>query len=267
MSAMRSFFRKSPYTLPAEEYGGGRKRIFIALLLGACGLVCGVIFLFLILPWLGGQQDFLRWLSLACGFVAILVLAWLCASLVFHIYTGKSLPGIGAIRHLLIRLLFPLMEILAKPLGFSRQAVRRSFIKINNELVLANQGQVCASEMLLLLPHCVQKSACERRLVHKPENCARCGLCPISSLLAFKDKYGISLAIASGGTIARRIVVEHKPKLILAVACERDLTSGIQDSYPLPVFGVLNERPNGPCRDTLVPLPALEKALGRFLRK
>lgn len=65
--------------------------------------------------------------------------------------------------------------------------------------------------------------------------------------------------------IARRIVVQTRPRCIVAVACERDLTSGIQDSYPLPVFGVLNQRPCGPCLDTLVPLGALEEAIRLFL--
>ena len=71
--------------------------------------------------------------------------------------------------------------------------------------------------------------------------------------------------IATGGTIARRIVVQTRPRCIIAVACERDLTSGIQDSYPLPVFGVLNQRPHGPCVDTLVPMKALEDAVRIFL--
>ena len=60
-------------------------------------------------------------------------------------------------------------------------------------------------------------------------------------------------------------MVQRKPRCIIAVACERDLTSGIQDSYPLPVFGILNERPNGPCLDTLVPLDRLEEAIRLFL--
>ena len=49
------------------------------------------------------------------------------------------------------------------------------------------------------------------------------------------------------------------------MACERDLTSGIQDCYPLPVFGILNERPNGPCLDTFVPLDKVEEAIRLFL--
>jgi hypothetical protein len=53
--------------------------------------------------------------------------------------------------------------------------------------------------------------------------------------------------------------------LIIAVACERDLSSGIQDVYPLPCFGVLNQRPHGPCLDTQVPLEHVEWAIKRFL--
>ena len=59
--------------------------------------------------------------------------------------------------------------------------------------------------------------------------------------------------------------MQTKPRCIIAVAGERDLTSGIQDSYPLPVFGILNQRPHGPCVDTLVPMNALEDAVRIFL--
>ena len=87
----------------------------------------------------------------------------------------------------------------------------------------------------------------------------------MDGLIALSEAYGVHIAIATGGTIARRIVVQKRPKLIVAVACERDLTSGIQDTYPIPVYGVLNDRPNGPCLDTQVALPHLEAALRFFL--
>ena len=61
-------------------------------------------------------------------------------------------------------------------------------------------------------------------------------------------------------------MVEKKPNIIIAVACERDLTSGIQDSYPIPVFGVLHRRPFGPCFDTDVDLELVEKGILTFLR-
>ena len=64
---------------------------------------------------------------------------------------------------------------------------------------------------------------------------------------------------------ARRIVVKKRPEIIIGVACERDLTSGIQDSYPVPVFGILNQRPFGPCYDTDVDLELVENGLITFL--
>lgn len=259
--------RKSPFSLPPEQYGGARKRIFIGLMLASCLLLCLGLTVFLILPWSEALDGvvWLEHLSLVVGLVCITALMWLCLMLVFHIYTGKALPGARSVRHVTIRLFFPLMELLAKFVGIDRNKVRRSFIKVNNELVLSRRKIVQPHELLLLLPHCVQRSSCPHRLVHNADHCQRCGQCPVGALLDLRDKYGIKFAIATGGTIARRIVVQSRPSCIIAVACERDLTSGIQDSYPLPVFGVLNMRPNGPCLDTLVPMDALEDVIRLFL--
>ena len=52
---------------------------------------------------------------------------------------------------------------------------------------------------------------------------------------------------------------------MLAVACERDLTSGIKDCYPLPVIGILNERPFGPCFNTVVDVSKIDEALRQVL--
>ena len=259
--------RKSPFSLPPDQYGGARKRTFIGLMLASCVVLCLGLAIFLILPWSDALNGvvWLERLSIIVGLVCIIALMWLCLMLVFHIYTGKALPGAGSVRHVTVRLFFPLMELLAKFVGIDRGSVRRSFIKVNNELVLSRRKTVEPHKLLLHLPHCVQRSACPHRLVHNADLCLRCGGCPVGDLLDLRDKYGIRFAIATGGTIARRIVVQTRPDCIIAVACERDLTSGIQDSYPLPVFGVLNSRPKGPCLDTLVPMDALEDVIRLFL--
>ena len=51
----------------------------------------------------------------------------------------------------------------------------------------------------------------------------------------------------------------------MAIACERDLTSGIQDVYPLPAVGVLNIRPNGPCFNTHVDIEKVREEIKKFL--
>ncbi len=99
------------------------------------------------------------------------------------------------------------------------------------------------------------------------ENCKACGKCKIRNLVSLSKRYRVTMSIATGGTLARRIVVEKKPDIIIGVACERDLTSGIQDSYPIPVYGIFNKRPNGPCFDTDVDLELVERGMIAVLGK
>jgi hypothetical protein len=154
---------------------------------------------------------------------------------------------------------------MGKVFGISREKISHSFVAINNQLVLAQDFKVAPSRLLLLMPHCLQNYDCKVKITGNVENCEGCGKCPIKQLLALSRKYDVELAVATGGTIARRIVVQKRPQLIIAVACERDLTSGIQDTYPLPVYGVFNQRPHGPCFNTGLPLADVENAIRHFL--
>ncbi|MFN3698586.1 MAG: DUF116 domain-containing protein, partial [Dictyoglomus sp.] len=66
--------------------------------------------------------------------------------------------------------------------------------------------------------------------------------------------------------IARKVVKDIRPDAIVAVACERDLSSGVVDTYPIPVIGILNERPHGPCFNTTVNLKKVEDAVECLLK-
>lgn len=238
------------------------------------GLITGTslgLCLFMLVGWVIpfiGLGNIHPWVPRVTGGLlglCIAVIAWASIGLVLHIYTGRPVLGTERIRGLSIKIFLPLMELLGRLLGISREEVRHSFIKVNNELVRGKAGRYAPDDVLILLPHCLQSSRCAVRLTYDVNHCKRCRLCPIAGLLDLRDRHGVKLAIATGGTIARRIVVQQRPKLIIAVACERDLASGIQDTDPIPVYGVLNERPNGPCLDTLVSLMRLEAALVHFV--
>ena len=56
-----------------------------------------------------------------------------------------------------------------------------------------------------------------------------------------------------------------RPKLVIAVACERDLVTGINDSFPLIIYGVFNIRENGPCIDTTVSFIEIERLMKKVL--
>jgi hypothetical protein len=158
-----------------------------------------------------------------------------------------------------------LLVVVGKCLGITKEETRKSFIAINNQLVLAEARKVKPDRLLLLLPHCLQFHECKVRIIGDVENCQACGKCKIKDLVSLSKKYHIPVAVATGGTLARKIVVEKRPEVIVAVACERDLTSGIQDTYPIPVFGIFNMRPFGPCYDTDVDLELVEKGITTFL--
>lgn len=259
--------RKNPHSLPRSHYGGAGKRLFMGLMGGSCVLLCLAILSLWLVPYVGlaAIHQSLPWVLGFFSALLIALVSWMCLGLVYHIYTGAHLPGLKGIRGFTVRLMFPLMELLGRALGIPRERIRLSFVKVNNEMVLASGLKTTPDKVLLLLPHCVQRSQCPHRLSTDVERCTRCGLCPIGELLTLRDRWGFRMAIATGGTIARRIVVQARPRLILAVACERDLTSGIQDTYPLPVYGVLNIRPHGPCLDTLVSVALLEDVLRLFI--
>ena len=244
-----------------------RKRLFIGLIVGTSVLVCALLAVMWWIPYVGFHDihPAASWIFGGLILGLMLLVAWASLGLIINIMTGRTLPFFRRMRGLTVKLFLPLMTLLGKTLGFTKQQVRASFIKVNNELVDGEAATYPASKILLLMPHCLQRSRCAMRLTYNIRNCKRCGKCPIDGLIGLSDLYGIELAIATGGTIARRIVVQKRPKLILAVACERDLAEGIQDTYPLPVYGVLNERPHGPCLDTTVAMPRLEEAVRRFL--
>ncbi|MDY7000834.1 MAG: DUF116 domain-containing protein [Thermodesulfobacteriota bacterium] len=250
-----------------EASFSAKKRLFIGLITGASFLLCVFLVLLWIIPYVGLQNIHPLAPKVLGVFiiVAVILIGWASLGLVLNILLGRRIPFSRRIRGLTIKLFLPLMILLGRALGISKERIRTSFIKVNNELVQSEQGRYRPEEILLLMPHCLQRSRCKVRLTYDIKNCKRCGECPISGLIELSERYGVHLAIATGGTIARRIVVQTRPKMIIAVACERDLSSGIQDTYPIPAYGVLNERPFGPCMDTNVNLEHLKRALEMFL--
>jgi hypothetical protein len=165
---------------------------------------------------------------------------------------------------LTVKVLFPIAVAVGKLLGISKDTVKRSFIQVNNGLVRSLRGKLDSRRVLLLLPHCLQNYTCIYKITATMENCRRCGQCVVGDLAKLAEKYGVVVSMATGGTLARRVIVETRPTAIVGVACETDLTSGIQDAYPIPVLGVLNRRPQGPCRNTTVDLTRVEQALRFF---
>lgn len=170
------------------------------------------------------------------------------------------------LRALVLRGLYPALMALGAFSKGKREKLQLFVIGLNNRLVrqiwsARNGAPEGTTRVLLLLPHCLQTDECDVRITRDISRCRRCGRCGIKDLVEVAEARNLAISVATGGTIARRIVAEARPDAIVAVACERDLSSGIVDTYPLPVLGITNERPCGPCLNTRVDLSKVKEAL------
>lgn len=143
-----------------------------------------------------------------------------------------------------------------------KESYQRFIIHLNNKLV--KKERLRPKKILLLLPHCLQINECDVRLTFNIYNCKGCGKCEIKDLIEIAEENHLTLFVATGGSLARRIINEINPEAVVAVACENDLSSGIVDTYPLPILGITNERPFGPCLNTSVDLKKVKEAIQFF---
>lgn len=245
-----------------------RKRLIIGLLatslafLGALGFILWYLVIY--------RPNYLTFGIWAAAIVTlavvlpVLTLGW--AAIVLSIAIDKGFPSLKRLMKVTLNVLMPIALLIGRATGIEKSRVESSYIEVNNFLVRLKERAVQPDRLLVLLPHCLQRSDCPRKITVDVHSCQRCGKCLIGDLLGVVDRYGIKLFVASGGSQARRVISELSPLAVVAVACEGELTSGIQDVEGLPVVGITNEKPEGPCRNTVVDLGRLENAIQFFLR-
>lgn len=240
-----------------------KKRIFLALVLFSAMVTALILFFTWKVTYLG-FESISRILPAAFGV--------LISGAVFFLFAGELAIVLAILGMLLpkilyfwswkaINFLFPFAVGLGRILNIPRGKVEQSFVAVNNALVRQHHVRVPSDRLLILTPHCLQLDTCPRKITRDIENCAQCGACSVGGLLGLCHKYHMHFVVATGGTLARQMVAKARPKAIIAVACERDLTSGIQDVFPIPVIAIFNERPFGPCFNTRVDINRVEEAI------
>ncbi len=236
-----------------ENYQGiinERKRTFlvISFIVFLVILISSFIFLYLIYPRL---QQIGSWLPITTLVIFVLFTTLLLLSFLLMAITvilDKNLLLGFVKKAYLINILFRLSASIGEKFGISKDRMSNSFIKVNNALQkFICFGSINAENLLILLPRCLSKDI--RKQVQE--------IC---------HQYDCKAYIASGGDAARRIIQEKKPLAILGIACERDLVSGIRDTTPkIPVIGIENKRPEGPCKNTLIDTRLFEETVASLL--
>ena len=203
----------------------------------------------------------------------VLSLVWLfltgmtLVAFLFFFFAPKQIPLFTKLAWKILAGLFFISLEWGPLVGLSSDRIQQAAIHSANSLFLKQNIKLPADKILILIPHCIQKDTCGLKVTVDSQNCKRCGQCQVGELADIARDYGVHLAIVPGGTLARKRIMEIRPKAVLAIACERDLTSGIRDAFPVPVFGVLNSRPFGPCVNTQVDMNLVKQALNQLLIK
>ncbi|MDD3267712.1 MAG: DUF116 domain-containing protein [Syntrophomonadaceae bacterium] len=240
-----------------------KKRIYVGLLIASlfsAVMIIGIVWYLITQRDIILSQIILILIVSIAGIIFILLSIGILA-IIIMIIRSRTIPSLENMTQLANDILFPLTLLTGRLVGIEKNSILRSYIAVNNYLVKAKKLILKGEQVMILLPHCLQNSECPHKITVDVNNCKECGKCKIGDLKKLCREHGAVLKVATGGTLARKFVQENRPRGVIAVACERDLSSGIYEMGSLPVMGVLNCRPHGPCNNTDVDLLAIEKAL------
>ncbi|MGE5629498.1 MAG: DUF116 domain-containing protein [Caulobacteraceae bacterium] len=178
---------------------------------------------------------------------------------------GTTSKYSGYLLKLSMAVLMPLFIFLADVLRGDKDSLRELYIRTHNRAIQSGVNGLQAGKLLVLLPHCMQNRDCTCKITENLNNCKRCGNCRVGEISTILHGLRVNVAVAKGGTAARNIVKELKPDCILAVACERELVSGIADVKGIPVIGLINQRPDGYCSNTTVDVALFKNIIQKLL--
>ena len=142
----------------------------------------------------------------------------------------------------------------------------RLLIRLNNRIVQWRRIRVAPQAVLLLLPHCLHKQSCPQNVMHSLAECRRCGQCSVGALAGIREGLGVVACVAGGGRQALACVRNPEVKVVVAVACERELVQGIVAAFPKPVVAIPNATPEGSCVNTMVDPEKVANAIARLIK-
>ena len=182
---------------------------------------------------------------IAARFVAVIViLSTVIGSLLIiaSVFTGKNLLMNNRIGLMAASYILPVAIAIANRAGIPRDRLGNPFVSFTNAIIRARQKPI-QGKTIVIIPRCLKADM--KKAIR--------GLC---------DSAGIGVFSATGGGQARKILREERPAAVIAIACERDLVSGIRDvAHKIPTIGVTNKRPEGPCKNTYIEMDELRNAI------
>ena len=224
-------------------------KYFLFTAIGIAGIVVvGAIGIYLLTPRLAQLASWLpRALYLADAVLAAAGAVWLALIGLSYVTDRALLPSRFAERGLLLKTL-RLSSRVGELFGVQRDWTDNAAVAVYNRLAWAREWRVRANELLILIPRCLSRAA-------------------LDGVMDIAKRYDVATFVATRGAYARQAIRERRPKAVVAVACERDMVSGLHDvAGKLPVLGLTMQLPNGPCKDASIDLARMEEFVRKYLK-
>ena len=224
-------------------------KYFLFTAVGIAGLVLAAgIAIYLLAPRLAQLAPWLpHALYWADALFAGAGAVWLALIGLSYATDRALLPSRFAERGLLLKTL-RLASRVGELFGVQRDWTDNAAVSVYNRLAWAREWRVRANELLILIPRCLSRAA-------------------LDGVLDIAKRYDIATFVATRGAYARQAIRERRPRAVVAVACERDMVSGLHDvAGRIPVLGLTMQLPNGPCKDASLDLAKMEQFVRRYLK-
>jgi hypothetical protein len=208
--------------------------------------VCGFLLWFVVAPRLGALWRSLP-TALLLAVAGAAVVSWLWFGLLVASFYGPwlLLPERLAERGPFLRLMAWTSHV-ARRFGV-RDWVEHAAIDVYNALATRRGRRVGRGELLVLIPRCLSKTT-------------------LDGVLEVAGRYEVPVFVATRGQLARRAIRERRPRAVVAVACERDMVTGLHDvAAKIPVLGLTMRLPAGPCKDAVIDLERFESFVRSFV--
>jgi hypothetical protein len=154
------------------------------------------------------------------------------------------------------------LEQLATKIGVDENELLRLYVESKNRSLIDSFASTPYNERVLLLPQCLRAKDCPAEIGKYGYECQDCGKCSIKQIRQICNKLGYKgVFIMPGGSLAKKIIGELKPKASMGVACSKELVLGSVLCEKMGIIGQGVELLRDGCINTLVDLRILSDAL------
>lgn len=114
--------------------------------------------------------------------------------------------------------------------GLKPENIDRLYIEFKNDHYKEKFNAAEPGRKIVFLPQCLRKPNCKAVLDENGYHCMSCSAeCKVSAIKARAEGLGYKVFICPGGSMISKIIISHRPKAVLGVACMKEILMAAED--------------------------------------